>query len=287
MKRYLFRLLVFSLVIALLFGIFQAGSYICCLTQKQFSEYQIPIIMYHHILKDESRHGDFIISPDDFEKDLKYIKKEGFTTITDLDLIAYQEKGTPLPEKPIMLTFDDGHLSYFEYVVPLLEKYEMKAIVSVVGSYTNDYTENPDKSVSYAYLSWNEIAELSKSTHTRIANHTYDMHKISANRKGCAKASGESKEHHRKIFTEDVKKMQSLIYENTKINADCFTYPFGSYCAETEEELKKSGFKMSLSCNEGINNVSKTSSLFKLKRYNRPHKKSVEQILKELKPLLA
>lgn len=281
MKRYLFRLLVFSITILVLFGIFHAGSFICCLAQENFCEYKLPIIMYHHILREESRHGEFIISPSDFEADLKYIKKEGYTTITDLDLIEYKEKGKPLPEKPIMLTFDDGHLSYLEYVVPLLEKYEMKAVVSIVGSYTNDYTENPDKCVSYAYLSWNEIAELSKSSHTRIANHTYDMHKISGGRKGCAKASGETSEHHRKIFVADTTKMRNLIYENTKIHADCFTYPFGSYCAETEEELKKLGFKMSLSCVEGINNISESSSLFKLKRFNRPHTKSVEQILKK------
>lgn len=281
MKRYFVRFFVFFITIALLFGIFHAGSYICCLAQESFAEYSLPIIMYHHILKDEARHGDFIISPDDLEKDLKYIKKEGFTTITTKDLIEYKEKGTPLPEKPIMLTFDDGHLSYQEYVVPLLKKYNMKAIVSVVGSYTNDYTKNPDKSVSYAYLSWDDIKKLSQSNHTEIANHTYDMHKF-AERKGCAKIKGESSEHYKKIFSEDLAKMQNLIADYTKTPAVCFTYPFGCYCEDAEDEIKKSGFKVSLTCNEGVNNISRDSSLFKLKRFNRPHKKTVENILNKV-----
>lgn len=280
MKCYFLRLLVFCVTIAILFGIFHAGSYICCVTQKADTEYELPIIMYHHILRDEARHGEFIISPDDLETDLKYIKSQGYTTITDLDLITYQEKGTPLPQKPIMLTFDDGHLSYLEYVVPLLEKYNMKAIVSVVGSYTNDYTAHPDKAVSYAYLSWNEIKELSQSAHTRIGNHTYDMHKTST-RKGCSKLKGESTEHYQKIFTEDASKMRNLIFDCTGIHADCFTYPFGYFSKESEEEIKNMGFKLSLTCTEGINRLSPDSSLFKLKRFNRPHGKTVEQIIKK------
>ena len=278
MKRYFVRLFVFFITIAVLFGTFFAGSYICCVSQESQVEYKLPIIMYHHILKDAARHGEFVISPEDLERDLKYIKDNGYTTITDLDLIDYCEKGTPLPEKPIMLTFDDGHLSYQEYAVPLLKKYNMKAIVSIVGSYTNDYTLHPDRAVSYAYLSWDDIKNLSVSSHTRIANHTYDMHKI-AQRKGCSKMKGETSEQYKKIFSEDAKKMNDLIYDYTGTQAVCFTYPFGCFCTDAEDEIKKLGFKLSLTCNEGINNISRNSSLFKLKRFNRPHKKSVQEIL--------
>ncbi len=281
MKRYLLRLLVFIITVAVFFGIFHAGSYICCSAQRENFEYELPIIMYHHVLKDTKKHGKFIISPYELEQDLKYLKKHGFSAVLPCDIIKFQENGTPLPEKCVMLTFDDGHLSYLEYVVPLLEKYDMKALVSVVGSYTNDYTEHPDKAVSYAYLDWNDITNLSKTRHTEIGNHTYDLHKVSNGRQGCAKMSNETTEHHRRIFTEDATKMRNLIYSYTDSHADCFTYPFGFLCRETENEIKKMGFKMSLSCSEGINKISKTSSLFKLKRYNRPHGKSVEDILKK------
>lgn len=283
MKRYLFRLLVFILTVAVFFGIFHAGSYICCTAQEAIYDYELPIIMYHHVLKDTKKHGTFIISPDELEADLKYLKNAGYTAILPRDLIAYQKDGTPLPENPVMLTFDDGHLSYLEYAVPLLEKYSMKALVSVVGAYTNDYTVHPDRAVSYAYLDWNDIKNLSKSSHTEIGNHTYDLHKVSNGRHGCAKIAGETTEHHRYVFTEDATKMRNLIYDYTGVHADCFTYPFGFLCEETEEEIKKIGFKMSLSCAEGINKISRTSSLFKLKRYNRPHGKSVKELLKKAK----
>lgn len=281
MKRYLFRLLIFFVTVAVFFGIFRAGAFICCVAKDAKTEYELPIIMYHHILKDSQKHGKFIVSPDELAADLKYLKDEGFTAILPRDLIAYKESGMPLPEKPVMLTFDDGHLSYLEYAVPLLEKYGMKALVSVVGAYTNDYTEHPDKAVAYAYLDWNDITNLSKSTHTEIGNHTYDLHTTARGRQGCAKMKGETSEQHRKVFVSDAKKMRNLIYDYTGTHADCFTYPFGFLCEETEEEIKKMGFKMSLSCTEGVNKLSRDSSLFKLKRFNRPHGKSVEEILKE------
>lgn len=278
MRRYLLRLFVFFAVVGLVFGIFRAGAFFCSSVQNIGAEYDLPIIMYHHILKDEARHGKFIISPNDLESDLKYLKENGYNTICDDDLIAYKEKGTPLPEKPIMLTFDDGHLSYFEYVVPLLEKYNMRAVVSIVGSLTNDYTNNPDKTVSYAYLSWEEVKLLAHSSHTRIGNHTYDMHKTSQ-RFGCSKNKGEDSNLFRISFAQDTSKMRNLIYSYTNKHADCFTYPFGKFCTETEEEIKKLGFKISLTCIEGINKISPSSSLFKLKRFNRAHNRPVSKIL--------
>ncbi len=280
MKQSLICLLIFVLCATLLMGIFYAGAAVCCLAEDaKKSEYSLPIIMYHHILKEKSKQGKFVISPNEFEDDLKYLKKNGYTTITADALIRYQKEGEPLPEKPIMLTFDDGHLSYLEYAVPLLEKYDMAAVVSIVGTYTDEYTENKDRCLSYAYLNWEDVKKLSDSTHTEIQNHTYDMHKIADGRNGCAKMRGEDSAHYQKIFTEDVRKMRNLIYENTGKQANCFTYPFGFLCGEAEEEIQKMGFSMSLSCAEGINKISRDSSLFKLLRYNRAHKRPVSQIL--------
>ena len=73
MKRYLFRFFVFFLTIAIFFGIFRAGALICCVARDAESEYTLPVLMYHHILKDAQKHGKFIISPDELEEDMKYL----------------------------------------------------------------------------------------------------------------------------------------------------------------------------------------------------------------------
>lgn len=280
MKRFFFRFGLLVVCVVFICGTFHAGAHLFCwANERQEAEYALPIIMYHHILKEKSKQGKFVISPEEFEADLSYLKNNGYTAITAEDLIRYHEDGNPLPDKPVMLTFDDGYLSYLEYAVPLLEQYDMKAVVSIVGSYTDTYTNTEDRCVSYAHLNWDDVSKLSSSDHTEIQNHTYDMHKISGGRNGCAIMKGEDTAHYKQIFTEDVKKMRDLIYQNTGKHADCFTYPFGFLCGESEEEIKKMGFQMSLSCAEGINQISRETSLFKLKRFNREHNRSVEKIL--------
>lgn len=280
MKQSLICLFVFVLCITLLFGVFSVGKTLCCLAQDAGDhDYALPIIMYHHILKEPGKQGKFVISPKEFEEDLNFLKENGYTTITADALIRYQKEGEPLPEKPIMLTFDDGYLSYLEYALPLLERHDMTAVVSIVGAYTDEYTKNKDRCLSYAYLNWADVKALTESTHTQIQNHTYDLHKIADGRNGCAKKKGEDSAHYQKIFTEDVQKMRDLIYENTGKQANCFTYPFGFTCHDAEEEIQKMGFLMSLSCAEGINKISRDSSLFKLRRFNRAHGRPVSQIL--------
>ena len=99
-------------------------------------EQSLPVIMYHSVLSDPSRTGDYVITPDEFEKDLIYIKSKGMNTVTPDMIIDYVDNGTPLPADPILLTFDDGHLNNMTYALPLLQKYDMYATVSVVGAYT-------------------------------------------------------------------------------------------------------------------------------------------------------
>ena len=68
---------------------------------------EVPIIMYHGILKDPKRAGPYVITPDTFEGDLRYLQEHGYTTVVMQDLIDYVDEGRPLPKKPILLTFDD------------------------------------------------------------------------------------------------------------------------------------------------------------------------------------
>ena len=69
----------------------------------------LPIVMYHGLSEDPAAWGDYVISPAQFEADLRYLREQGYTTVTVADLLAYVDEGTALPERPVMLTFDDGY----------------------------------------------------------------------------------------------------------------------------------------------------------------------------------
>ena len=83
---------------------------------------RVPILMYHSILKDSARQGKYVISPAVLAADLDALQVKGYTAITVSDLLAYVQDGADLPEKPVMITFDDGYYNNYIYAYPLLKQ---------------------------------------------------------------------------------------------------------------------------------------------------------------------
>lgn len=106
---------------------------------------RVPVIMYHAVMDDASRLGKYVISPEELESDFKWLSENGYTAILSEDLINYTENGAALPEKPILLTFDDGYYNNYLYAYPTAKRYGMKFVLSPIGKYADLYTETPDK----------------------------------------------------------------------------------------------------------------------------------------------
>lgn len=234
---------------------------------------QVPIIMYHGILKEEKRQGKFVISPSEFESDLRYLQEQGYTTIVMQDLINYVKEGTPLPDKPIMLTFDDGYFNNFVYAFPLLKAYNSKMVFSPIGRFVDEYTENGDRHPNYALVTWADIQEMMDSGLVEVQNHTYNMHSTDKGRKGCMRKKGESAEEYRRVLMEDVGKMQTRMEEMTGYTPTTFTYPFGAISKEALPIIKEMGFQATLICESRSNILKKGDGdcLFGLGRYLRPN----------------
>lgn len=240
----------------------------------------VPIIMYHSILKSQS--GNYIIHPNVLEKDLLYIKEKGYTTITMSDLINYVYNNTSLPEKPIIITFDDGHYNNLGYAVPILKKYNMKAVISIVGKYTDTFSQTDEANMNYGYLRWKDINELISSGTIEFQNHTYNLHTIGS-RNGAKKKYGETKEQYQTILSNDIQKLQNEFKENTGYVPNTFTYPFGAISNDSLTIIEQLGFKASLSCEKGVNHITKDKNcLYCLKRNNRPSNISTENFFKKL-----
>lgn len=232
---------------------------------------RLPVIMYHSVLKDTELSGKYVITPDTLKKDIKYLKDNGYSFVSAQELIDFAENNGALPDKPVLLTFDDGFYNNYGYVKPILEKYGAKAVISVVGSYTDEYSEKNIANMTYGYLRWSEVYDMFLSSHIEIANHSYDFHSNTEGRNGSKRNKGEDLSSYTKVFYDDTKKAQDRFMTKTGFSPYIYTYPFGAYSEETTEILKDMGFKMSFTCNEGINLISSNpDSLFLLKRYNRP-----------------
>lgn len=225
----------------------------------------LPILMYHGITNDPSKVGDYSILASTFESDLVWLKDKGYTTISATQLINYVEKGSALPAKPVLLTFDDGYENNYTLAFPLLKKYNMKAIISVIGSESNIYPE------------------VASSNLIEFGNHTYDLHSNDSGRKGADKLKGESQEEYSKVLSEDLLKNQEFLKERIGYYPVVFAWPYGAYPMDgsANDVLKKLGFKMSLTSYQIKNNIEQGNpdTLFGLKRFLRTTDFDINKII--------
>ncbi len=244
---------------------------------------RLPIIMYHSIQRDPRKAGKYIATEDQFKKDLTYLKKNGYETVVVKDLIDYVNELGPLPEKPVMITFDDGQYNALTYALPILEELDMKAVLSIVGSYADAASKNPDPNPDYGYLSWDDIRFLSESGYFEIQNHSYAMHSMTI-RKGAMRKAGESAAVFCSTFNADVMKQQQLLLEKCGVHATTFVYPFGFISPETKDCLTQLNFSASFSVYERVSLIQKGNPdcLFMLGRFNRSGKVSTNAFMKRL-----
>jgi peptidoglycan/xylan/chitin deacetylase (PgdA/CDA1 family) len=97
-----------------------------------------------------------------------------------------------------------------------------------------------------------------------------DLHALEP-RRGCLRRMGEKEGDYRDLLTADTGRAQRLLIEAGVPTPTCYAYPFGAYSEESEQILRELGFFCTLSCNEGINTITRNpDSLYLLRRYNRP-----------------
>lgn len=244
---------------------------------------EVPIIMYHSLLK--SKQSQYITSPDNFKRDLQKLKDLGYQSVFVQDLINYCKGKADLPKKPVVISFDDGHYNNYTYAYPILKEMGFKANLNVVGCYCEFSTTSGDcDNPNYSYLTWQEIKQLQNSGVFEIGNHTYSMHKYSP-RFGISKLACEDEAAYKESLTKDVLRLEDKFKNECGFSTNVFAYPFGKYEKNSGEILSQLGFEAFLTCNEGINKLTKgdAKSLSLLKRINRTGTLSTEEIFRQNK----
>lgn len=232
----------------------------------------LPVVMYHQLTKNKTDAGKYVLTVENFEKDLIYLKNKGYHSVTVDELLAYSEGKCDLPEKSVMITFDDGCETVYAYALPLLEKYGFSAVCFIIGSVTDKYTQLNDHNLTYSNLDWNEVKELCKGNTVDIQSHTYDLHSNTSKRSGAQKSKYENFEQYSEFLTADALKMKERMIESAGKEPLAIAYPFGSYSKESKGILEKCGIRLAFTCEERVNMIKKSESdwLFGLGRYNRP-----------------
>jgi len=227
----------------------------------------MPAVMYHSVLMDRERTGDYVITPESLEEDLKYLKSKGYTSVTPKEIADYADGVGEMPEKPVLITFDDGHLNNMTYALPLLEKYHMKAVVNVTGAFSVQSEQENDPNPSYAYLTQKDAALLSDGNIFYVGCHTYNMHSLN-NRQGASRMDGESVDEYTSAFADDTDRWTELFGESL-----VYAFPYGLVSKESYPVLESRGFRIVLTCRETGNVIygdgSMRNKLVIVDRYNR------------------
>lgn len=241
----------------------------------------VPVLMYHNIVK--TRPTKYEVTLEMLESDLKYLKDNGYHSVSPEEMVAYV-KGAKLklPDKPIMLSFDDGFYNYNRYLINLLEKYDMCATVAVVGDFTK-YNKSTDAVERYTYVDIDDIRELSESGRVAIANHSNKLHTRKNGRVGATIKQGENPDKFKQILRADTEAWEK---ELSKIGVKpiVYAYPYGVFCKESEEVLSDMGYQMTFSCEERVNYIrqGKDGCLKRMGRYNRDsYRGSMAAIIRE------
>ncbi|MBR5506568.1 MAG: polysaccharide deacetylase family protein [Clostridia bacterium] len=242
---------------------------------------KLAILMYHGFTKDGNE-STYVISESEFEKDIIYLKENGFTFVMPGDISDFVSYGNIPGEKCVMITFDDGYLNNYAFAYPILKKYGAKAVISPIAALSDYQSVHPDGHTEYAHITWEQVSEMSQSGLVEFQNHSYNLHSFSDKRKGSAKNHNESSGEYRKMFFEDLKKAHDTIKLATNKAPYVYVYPFGQKSPEMTSVLKCLGYKMSFGCESGYNILTgNQNEMWNMKRFNRSNITDASKLLKD------
>ena len=135
---------------------------------------KISVLLYHHI-SDEVKTPS-TVTPAAFERQMAAVVEEGYTAVTIRDLEDYIYRGIELPEKSVLITFDDGYKSNLEEALPILEKYGLRATVFTVGSAIGSSFYKDTGIPCIPHLSREDNDFLNSGGTVNVQSHSFDLH---------------------------------------------------------------------------------------------------------------
>ncbi|SFT85623.1 Polysaccharide deacetylase [Selenomonas sp. GACV-9] len=205
----------------------------------------IPVLEYHMVNDEDNGEGwSYNVPPEEFRQQLDYLQQQGYTTITMLEFMKAKKGKLELPEKPVILTFDDGYEDNYTTMLPMLEERGMKAVVYMV---TNDIGRPK-------YLSWNQLRDMQQRG-IEIGSHT-------ANHQPLTHLDPEKQ-------AEEMKLSKLIMEWNGIHTVFSFSYPNGAYSDDMPAMLAENEYLTAVTGDAGLNTFATNPYL--LQRVNIPH----------------
>jgi len=224
------------------------------------SRQAIPILMYHHLLDLDADASEelraYTAAPADFAAQMAYLAGQGYHTIHFSDLLAYFDEGRPLPEKPVIITFDDGWVDVYTIAYPILKEHQMTATFFIPTNWIGNVEGE---------ISWAQIEELSRNGF-EFGSHSFTHPYLTT-------ADPET-------LAMELELPKKALEEHIGKPVIALAYPFGLYDQTVIQATEKAGYTVAVTIDPG-QWVSK-ENLLTLRRIGIPYWTDMDTFIAEL-----
>lgn len=255
-------------------------------------------LCYHDVRDVIDEPAGIAISSDRLVQHFNWLRANGYRAISIDDLLAAQRGEQPLPEKAVLLSFDDGYASFYTRVYPLLKAFGYPAVLALVGSWL-DAPENAQ--VAYGdqpvprrnFMTWDQLREVTASGLVEVASHSYALHQgIPANPQGNLQPALTSRRYdantglyeedsaHLARVGDDLKHNRDLLERELGVRPRVMVWPFGRYHRPAVAIARDLGMPVTLTLESG---TSHTDDLERVRRYLVPGDLKLADLVWELR----
>lgn len=218
----------------------------------------LPVLMYHHFAE-ESKSGT-TVTPERFREQMTALRDAGYEAVTIPQVIAFVREGAPLPDKPVLITMDDGYGSNLTMAAPILEETGMRATIFAIGINEGEehYAHSGEPMWQHRFA-FEEAAPWVEKGIVDVQSHTFDMHQLESygysGRDGVRRMRGESAEDYRRALLEDAEAFRARRGDRVATELLALAYPFGYYDLEADEIMGEAGYQVTVTIDERINRL--------------------------------
>ncbi len=251
------RLVVISIAMALIM--------FCSTVSAAMKPVQYVALCYHAVPLKAAPGDSFSIPQKKFVEQMEYLRTHGYNPVSFNDIVMAHEGEKDLPEKAVLLTFDDGYISYKDFIVPVLEEFGYPSVMAVVGSFIEN---SAPAGLPEPLMTWGQIKELSSHRLVEVVSHTYDMHKgIQYNPQGNVAAAAsvvafnpvtkayETEEEYRVRLKADFAEQKSIFRERLGFEPRVTVWPYGRFNQISIDVAKKAGIESTFTLEEGYSSI--------------------------------
>ncbi len=241
------------------------------LTAVEAGAAKLIALSYHNVQANLDDPEGMAVTQDRLIGQFSWLREHGYRPVSVEDLLAAREGRKPLPEKAVLLTFDDGYRSFHSIVLPLLKAYNYPAVLALVGSWldapgggTVQYGDQPV--AREHFLDWEQLREIVASGLVEIASHSYDLHRgVPANPQGnqqpattariydAAHGRYEDEAAYRQRLQADFSANVECLKSRLGVAPRVMVWPYGEYNGIAVELARAAGMSLSLSLGGAIN----------------------------------